>query len=75
VPDQDSQEVDQGGGELGWRVLLHRVPNAVDEASIEVTRPHELTLYVRMFDLLAAAAVYGQAARALMGRVLDDLRC
>jgi hypothetical protein len=44
-------------------------------ASIEVTRPHELSLYVRMFDLLAAAAVYGQAARTLLGRVLDDLRC
>jgi transcriptional regulator with XRE-family HTH domain len=44
-------------------------------ASLEVTRPNELKLYLRMFDLLAAAAVYGQAARTLMGRVLEDLRC
>jgi transcriptional regulator with XRE-family HTH domain len=43
-------------------------------ASIEVTRPQELKLYLRMFDLLAAAAVYGQAARTLMGRALEDLQ-
>jgi hypothetical protein len=43
-------------------------------ASIEVTRPQELKLYVRMFDLLAAAAVYGQAARTLIGRALEELQ-
>lgn len=42
-------------------------------ASIKVTRPHELKLYMVMFDLLAAAAGYGQAARTLIGRALEDL--
>ncbi len=44
-------------------------------ASIEVTRPQELKFYVRMFNLLANTAVHGQAARTLIRRVLDDLRC
>lgn len=43
-------------------------------ASIEVTRPKELALDVRMFDRLATAAVYGQAARTLIGRALEDLQ-
>jgi transcriptional regulator with XRE-family HTH domain len=42
-------------------------------ASIEVTRPQEVELYLRIFSLLSTAAVYGQAARALIGRVLDEL--
>jgi hypothetical protein len=42
-------------------------------ASIEITRPQEVELYVRMFDLLTAAAVYGRAARGLIGRVLNEL--
>ena len=36
-------------------------------ASIEVTRPQEIELYARMFGHLKAPAVYGGAARALMG--------
>ena len=43
-------------------------------AGIEVTRPQELKLYLRMFNLLATAAVYGQAARTLIGRALEDLQ-
>ncbi len=42
-------------------------------ASIEVTRPHEIELYVRMFDHLRAPAVYGSAARALITRTMDEL--
>jgi hypothetical protein len=42
-------------------------------ASIEVTRPQEIELYVRLFNLLATAAVYGQTARTLIGRVLEGL--
>jgi hypothetical protein len=42
-------------------------------ASIEVTRPLEVELYVKMFQVLGGAAVYGRAARALIGRVLDEL--
>jgi transcriptional regulator with XRE-family HTH domain len=42
-------------------------------ASIEVTRPQEIDLYGRMFDHLHAAAVYGKAARAIVGTVMDQL--
>jgi hypothetical protein len=42
-------------------------------ASIEVTRPLEVELYVKMFQVLGGAAVYGRAARALIGRALDEL--
>jgi hypothetical protein len=42
-------------------------------ASIEVTRPQEVELYVRMFEHLKAAAVFGGAARALIVRALGEL--
>ena len=42
-------------------------------ASIEVSRPHEVELYARMFEHLQAAAVYGTAARALIVRALGEL--
>ena len=42
-------------------------------ASIEVTRPQEVELYVRIFGQLQAAAVYGAAARALIIRALGEL--
>jgi len=42
-------------------------------ASIEVTRPQEIELYVRMFDRLLATAVHGKAARALIGKALGEL--
>lgn len=42
-------------------------------ASIEVTRPSEIALYVRMFEHLKTPAVYGRAARALITKTLDEL--
>jgi transcriptional regulator with XRE-family HTH domain len=42
-------------------------------ASIEVTRPQEIELYSRMFELLRSTAVYGQAARALVSAVASEL--
>jgi transcriptional regulator with XRE-family HTH domain len=42
-------------------------------ASIEVTRPQEIDLYVRMFEHLQATAVYGKPARAIITKVLDEL--
>lgn len=42
-------------------------------ASIEVTRPHEVELYARMFEALRAPAVYGPDARRLITRSLDEL--
>ena len=46
-------------------------------ASLEVTRPHEVELYARMFEHLQAAASYGPVARALVLKALDELlpRC
>lgn len=42
-------------------------------ASIEVTRPQEIDLYVRMFEHLKASAEFGKAARSLVSKVLDEL--
>jgi len=43
-------------------------------ASIEVTRPQEIELYARMFEHLQASAVYGQEARSIASRVIDEIR-
>jgi hypothetical protein len=43
-------------------------------ASIEVTRPQEIELYARMFQHLQASAVYGQEARSIVNRVVDEIR-
>jgi Domain of unknown function (DUF5753) len=42
-------------------------------ASIEVTQPHEVQLYARMFEALKTAAVYGRDARSLIIKVLGEL--
>ncbi len=42
-------------------------------ASIEVTRPQEVELYARMFELLRKSAVYGKPARRLINRAMDEL--
>jgi hypothetical protein len=42
-------------------------------ASIEVTRPQEQALYARMFDVLKASALFGEAARQLVTATLDEL--
>jgi transcriptional regulator with XRE-family HTH domain len=42
-------------------------------ASIEVTRPNEVELYGRLFERLQTTAVYGAAARAIIGRTLEEL--
>ena len=38
-----------------------------------VTAPSEISLYVRAFEQLARLAVYGEAARALIGAALAAL--
>lgn len=45
----------------------------IPTASIEATRPQEIELYIRMFDQLRSAAVYGQAARRLIVTALAEL--
>lgn len=42
-------------------------------ASVEVTQPHEIELYARMFTHLQAAARHGPAARALVNKALGEL--
>lgn len=42
-------------------------------ASIEVNRPQELELYVRMFEALKTPAVYGRAARDLITKTIEEL--
>ncbi|MFF0862335.1 helix-turn-helix domain-containing protein [Nonomuraea sp. NPDC003560] len=42
-------------------------------AALEVTRPREVELYVRMFEHLASVALTGRAARARVLEVIDDL--
>lgn len=42
-------------------------------ASVEVTQPQEIELYVRMFAHLRATASYGPAARVLINKALGEL--
>ncbi|MEV8376430.1 helix-turn-helix transcriptional regulator [Kribbella sp. NPDC056861] len=42
-------------------------------ASIEVSQPQEIDLYVRMFDHLRGSAVYGHDARRLILNVIDEV--
>jgi transcriptional regulator with XRE-family HTH domain len=42
-------------------------------AHIEVTRPDEIALYVKLFGHLEAAAVHGGEARALIRKALDEI--
>jgi transcriptional regulator with XRE-family HTH domain len=42
-------------------------------ASIEVARPDEIALYMRMFGHLEAAALHGPDARALIVKALDEM--
>jgi hypothetical protein len=43
-------------------------------AQVTVSAPSEITLYVRAFERLARLAVYGGAARSLIGDALDALQ-
>lgn len=42
-------------------------------AEVSLVRPDEIALYGRAFERLAALAVYGAEARAILGRTLDPL--
>jgi transcriptional regulator with XRE-family HTH domain len=45
----------------------------IPTASIEATRPQEIELYAKMFGHLRSAAVFGQAARAIIIKTLREL--
>ncbi|WP_431968182.1 helix-turn-helix domain-containing protein [Nocardia sp. bgisy134] len=40
-------------------------------AELAVTQPREITLYEKMFTVLAEQALYGEGARALIGRAIE----
>lgn len=42
-------------------------------ASIEVARPQEIQLYIRMFEVLKTTALHGRGARNLIVKVLSEL--
>lgn len=42
-------------------------------ASIDVTQPQEISLYLRMFERLRQPAIYGREARALIVSILDEI--
>jgi len=50
-----------------------RVSVELLSAQVTVTAPSEVTLYVRAFERLARLAVYGEAARALIGDAIAAL--
>jgi hypothetical protein len=43
-------------------------------AGIEVTQPREIAIYLRAFALLQESAVFGKAARDLIGRAIAELQ-
>ncbi|MFK4083344.1 Scr1 family TA system antitoxin-like transcriptional regulator [Kribbella sp. NPDC020789] len=63
-----------GVGSAGFWIFDDKlVTLGTPTASIEVTQPQELSLYVRMFDLLRKSAVYGPDARALIIRAQSEI--
>lgn len=63
-----------GVGSMGFWIFDDKlVTLETPTASIEVTQPQELGLYVRMFDLLRQSAVYGRDARALIIRAQSEM--
>ncbi|GAB2835070.1 DUF5753 domain-containing protein [Lentzea nigeriaca] len=42
-------------------------------AELNLTEPHEIALYGKVFDSLAGIASYGEAARQIIQRTIDDL--
>lgn len=56
-----------------WIFDETRVQVETVSARLDITQPAEISLYVRVFDLLQRSAVYGHGARDLIGRALADL--
>lgn len=64
----------QGVGSAGfWMFDDKLVTLETPTASIEITQPQEIRLYVRMFDLLRQSAIYGPDARALIIRTQSEM--
>ncbi len=56
-----------------WIFDSNAVALETPTAAIKVTRPHEIALYVAMFDQLQSEAVYGSDVRRLIATVLAGL--
>lgn len=60
-------------GEPFWIFDDHTVRIEITSAHLTITRPQEIALYVRAFDWLRQAAVYGGQARDLVRRAIEDI--
>lgn len=56
-----------------WLLDDDRVRVETFSAELNLRQPHEIELYSRIFEQLAALAGYGGSARAIITRVIDDL--
>lgn len=57
-----------------WLLDNHRVMVETYSAELNLAQPQEIELYASIFDQLAATASYGSEARAIITRVMDELR-
>jgi transcriptional regulator with XRE-family HTH domain len=71
VPSMTAREVTGSAG--FWIFDDALVKLETPTASIEVSQPQEIGLYVRMFDHLRGSAVYGRAAHRLIINVINEL--
>jgi Domain of unknown function (DUF5753) len=56
-----------------WLFDGSRVQVETVSARLDITQPAEIDLYSQVFAYLQRSAVYGRAARDLIGRALADL--
>lgn len=56
-----------------WLLDEHRVVVETFSAELYFSLPHEVELYGKVFDSLAGIASYGDAARHIIQRAIDDL--
>ena len=56
-----------------WLLDDDRVRVETFSAELNLRQPHEIELYGRIFEQLAAVASYGGSARAVITKVMDDL--
>jgi hypothetical protein len=56
-----------------WVYDDHLVQFESYSAEINLRQPHEIELYINIFEHLAAVAGYGAAARAIIARVMEEL--
>lgn len=60
-------------GEPFWIFDDHTVRIEITSAHLTITQPQEIALYVRAFQTLRQAAVYGSEARELVRHAIEDI--